>query len=507
MNNLYASVGMVARAEWRFLMVPVAAEIKRRHGATIHMYCTTEPEAKYYREVDPGLFASVTVIPSILPSLTQAQFDPAEEAATARGYEERYGITYNLLSVGNRHIGRGFALAGPNHPRSTMSEYCGLGHVHYIYNRAFAFWEAEFEARGLTMLLNGGLEPWLVARRLGRPYRIAAGSRYRSYFYWAWTPQFDTPEFQYSYENDDFGELEPADIARPYDAHMDSRSKFMKDSSVFKLLYDIAYNTAYYIWWRLRGYEKGRSYFLGDNIRYLYRNWRDRSEIRRLARTTLKDLDGQRFVYFPLHIEPETALQMISPEYFFQHTSLAVLARDLPAGVRLAVKETFGALGRRPSEFYRHIKDLKPLVLLELLELGLDCVRKADVVATISGTGGFEGAVIGKPVISFGQHNVYNFLPHVRQVRSLDEVREALAWALSGDLDRDQAVRDGARFLAATRKRSFDLSGFSYLATPNADPEWAPRTVDGLDMSIAFEQEHGAWSPETRSFLPGKAVG
>ena len=90
-------------------------------------------------------------------------------------------------------------------------------------------------------------------------------------------------------------------------------------------------------------------------------------------------------MFFPLHAEPESSLQVASPECLVQLSTITSLARDLPAGYYLAVKETYQTYGRRPSNFYDQIREFKNVVLLDMLELGLEVARRAEAVATITG--------------------------------------------------------------------------------------------------------------------------
>ena len=76
----------------------------------------------------------------------------------------------------------------------------------------------------------------------------------------------------------------------------------------------------------------------------------------------------------------------------------------------------------------------------------------------ITGSVGFEAAVIGKPVITFGQHCGYSFLPHVRTVTSESQLSGYLKDALLGDFDAERARIDGARFLKAIVQVSSNLA-------------------------------------------------
>ena len=68
--------------------------------------------------------------------------------------------------------------------------------------------------------------------------------------------------------------------------------------------------------------EKAKRYYLTSELAYIYRVWRDSRLILKNHTGRLADLKGQKFVYYPLHVEPEVALQARSPEYFFQLTAI-----------------------------------------------------------------------------------------------------------------------------------------------------------------------------------------
>jgi hypothetical protein len=215
-----------------------------------------------------------------------------------------------------------------------------------------------------------------------------------------------------------------------------------------------------------------------ENIKYLWRRHRDLLRMTKSRTVPLTALEGQPFVYYPLHTEPETALQTVSPEYFNQLSAIATLSRDLPAGAMLAVKETFAALGRRPTDFYDQIGEFKNVIMLDMTEFGLKCAQKANATATITGTGGFEAAVSGRPVISFGQHNLYNFLPHVFVVKDDKRLKDDLHRIFEGEIDTERANLDGRRFLQAIIDTSFDLDNYEVMR---------PEAIEGQAAHSAYK--------------------
>lgn len=76
---------------------------------------------------------------------------------------------------------------------------------------------------------------------------------------------------------------------------------------------------------------------------------------------------------------------------------------------------------------------------------------------------------MGRPVITFGRHNQYNFLPHVRVVTDETCLKKYLHDALEATTG--QAERDGARFLRAVLGVSFDLGDYDYIHIERFDPK------------------------------------
>lgn len=469
-----AAVFLVAHSQYRGVYVGVAERLKRELDAAIHLYTATPQESAHYERNHPGLFASITVASALYAACRETVADAAAVIEEARRHETALGVTINQLSLSDRHLGRGFALAGFKHPRSRISEETSYAQMLNGFNRVIAFWRGEFAAKRPALVLNGGKVASVIARSLGVPTRVLAGSRHKNLHQWAHNEYFENPAVAEAFAR--IAMAPDAELTAPYDSHMALRKRFVKDVALAGVARRCGTILLRHAYWRLRGYAKAKGYYPLEEVAYIRRRRRDMLRLKALSRP-LSALDGRRFIYYPLHTEPETALHTLSPEYFYQLSSIAALARDLPAGVTLAVKETYEAIGRRPTDFYRQIAEFKNVVILDMLELGLEVARKADAVVTITGTGGFEGAVLGKPVITFGRHNQYNILDHVFAVTDETRLKDYLQEALDPGFDRAKARRDGARFLEATKAVSFDLASFHHAAVD---------TVEGGALDTAY---------------------
>jgi hypothetical protein len=203
---------------------------------------------------------------------------------------------------------------------------------------------------------------------------------------------------------------------------------------------------------------------LFEDIRYLWRMHKAMRYLDALQTVSVDKLDALSFIFYPLHAEPEISLGTLSPEFNEQLALIELIAKNLPAGTFLVVKEHLGALGRRPTEFYSTLKDIPNVLLLHPYEYAIKVAKKARAVAVITSTLGTEAAILGVQVISFGIHNEFNFLPHVHVVESWKELRPLLHKLCAEDSEEAKKRRreDGIRYLAALKASSVDLNWSDY---------------------------------------------
>ena len=219
-------------------------------------------------------------------------------------------------------------------------------------------------------------------------------------------------------------------------------------------------NILRHFYYKARKMEKGDSVFLSDLITSPFRIRNAQHRLERLATVRLEDLAGKTFVYYPLQKEPEATIGQAAPECLSQHATILAVARDLPAGVLLVIKENTSAIGRRTVSFYDQIAALKNVIMLRSDTPSIEVIKRAVATITIAGTASMEAAILGKPTLTFSEHIKWKFLPHARVVTCESELPSLLRWAVSGSFDAYQARQDGARFLAALRASSMNLKGF-----------------------------------------------
>jgi hypothetical protein len=107
------------------------------------------------------------------------------------------------------------------------------------------------------------------------------------------------------------------------------------------------------------------------------------------------------FVLFLLHVQPEASVDVYGSYVSDQTDNLIALARSLPATHEIYVKEHPSGLGCRSLADYRRLKRIPAVRLLDPFADTFSLIRKARLVASVSGTACFEAGVLGVPAITF----------------------------------------------------------------------------------------------------------
>ena len=129
---------------------------------------------------------------------------------------------------------------------------------------------------------------------------------------------------------------------------------------------------------------------------------RTRSLLRRGLFAGPGDRPAEAFAFFPLHVDPESSTMVQSPMHTDQLSIVEAVAKSLPAGMPLLVKEHIPMLGRRPAGFYDRLTALPGVALASPFDSGSALVRDAALTAVISSTAGWEAMLFGKPTVVMG---------------------------------------------------------------------------------------------------------
>lgn len=140
-----------------------------------------------------------------------------------------------------------------------------------------------------------------------------------------------------------------------------------------------------------------------DELRGAGQMLRHAGRRRRAGEIALADLP-ERFVYFPLHLQPEMTTDVLGGPWSNQILALLRLRQLVPEDIAIIVKENPKQTGlMRSPLFWERLAAIPNLSLVEDRASSLELVRRAALTATVTGTAGWEALRCGKPALAFGQ--------------------------------------------------------------------------------------------------------
>ena len=138
------------------------------------------------------------------------------------------------------------------------------------------------------------------------------------------------------------------------------------------------------------------------------------------------DFKDKKYVYFPLHYQPEATTMTLGPvELENQLILIEEIRRKLPKDYFILVKDNPAqSFYYRPSAFFEELAKIENVALINHLEPSRLIVKDCRFAMTISGSVGWEALSAGKPVV-FSGYPLYRFLPGAFQYSptlSIDDV-------------------------------------------------------------------------------------
>ena len=138
------------------------------------------------------------------------------------------------------------------------------------------------------------------------------------------------------------------------------------------------------------------------------------------------DLD-KKFIYFPLHMQPEMTTSVLGKEYCDQMLAIERLAEFIPDDWMIYVKENpKQSYYMRERLFFTRVSMQKKVRFVGREYNTYDLIKNSQFVATIAGTAGWEAISGGKNVLVFGLA-WYRKLPGVFEYKdnhSLDDIMD-----------------------------------------------------------------------------------
>lgn len=107
-----------------------------------------------------------------------------------------------------------------------------------------------------------------------------------------------------------------------------------------------------------------------------------------------------KYIYYPLHKEPEMMLNFKAPLWHDQRHTISYISSMLPSGYKLFVREHRYNWGRRYTKYLKYISNLPGVKLIDPFDSQFKYIQNADLIITDNGSSGWEGLLLNKPVIT-----------------------------------------------------------------------------------------------------------
>jgi capsule polysaccharide modification protein KpsS len=162
------------------------------------------------------------------------------------------------------------------------------------------------------------------------------------------------------------------------------------------------------------------------------------------------------YVYYPLHLEPEASTLYWAPFYFENQMAIAEnIAKALPLGWYLYIKENPKMFGKRGISFYLYLKRFSNIKFISANLSGIDLIKKSKAVVTITGTSSLEAAFMGKPSFIFGDV-FFDACPGVYRIKQWEGAREFIKRKIENfRYDEDRLIRFTWAYLNSLDKGMF----------------------------------------------------
>lgn len=158
----------------------------------------------------------------------------------------------------------------------------------------------------------------------------------------------------------------------------------------------------------------------------------------RLARSLYTTADGARpFLYFPLHVRDDYKLKRLIPHRADQLSIVELLARALPHGYDLVVKEHPNSIGRNRFVDLLAMRRIPNVRVVAPRFSSNELIRRSAGVVAISSTVGIEALLQHKRVMTLGRP-YYAGAGVTRDLYSLAEVRAELPAFVDAPVDAER---------------------------------------------------------------------
>ena len=200
----------------------------------------------------------------------------------------------------------------------------------------------------------------------------------------------------------------------------------------------------------------------------------------------LNDLTG-RIAYFPLHVQPESSIDVMGSYYSDQLKLIKDIRRALPFDTTLVIKEHPNFLDMNKSGFFRRLRRIPNVKLIRHDASTFDVLQRAAIVFTVTGTSAYEASLLGIPAVTFCPM-FFSGLSSVRTCADINQLKDLVSELLN-DFKRDYQA--DCRFMARLIGNSYPALWDNPLRSPQALSDDNLRRLNYAFSSLLDSEDGG----------------
>jgi hypothetical protein len=189
--------------------------------------------------------------------------------------------------------------------------------------------------------------------------------------------------------------------------------------------------------------------------------------------------ENEKFFFFPLHAQPEVSTLYYGRWHINQDNLIELIARSLPVGYLLYVKENDLYMGKRDLNFLNKIGRHPNIRIISPKKNTFNLISNCSMLFTITGTAGWEALLLNKKVFTFGDV-FYNISKNVTNVKDIFNLPELIKKEISYETDQ----KDNLILLQAM----LNISSFGLIRAPGDCNHASLENQNITLLSIKIEQ-------------------
>lgn len=135
-------------------------------------------------------------------------------------------------------------------------------------------------------------------------------------------------------------------------------------------------------------------------------------------------LKNEKYIFFPLHVHPETTTSLFSEfamDHVSQHAStIEYLSKSIPNNTKLLVKEHPAMIGNREARYYKYYNQFYNVDFVGPKVSQYDALAQSEYIVTLCGTIGIEALMKKKKVITIG-NAYYSYFRGVKHIHCIED--------------------------------------------------------------------------------------